>query len=134
MPVLSYTLHAAILGWLKGVTMPSAPATLQVGLLTAAPNPDGTGVSEPSGGSGYAREDVTFGSVTTDTGISTIKNSAPVVFGPASTNPWTPVIYMGVFNGDDDSLLAYGPLAAQRTAPVGDTISFGVDAIQIRLK
>lgn len=132
MPVLTYTLHAAILNWLKGTPMPTAPTSLEVGLLTAAPNPDGTGVAEPSGG--YARQTVTFGAITTGAGISTIKNSAPVVFGPVSGSDWAAVTHLGVFNGADDSLLVYGPLAAQRVAPVGDTISFGVNTIQIRPK
>jgi len=133
MPVLSYEVHENILNWMKGSAFPSAPASLRLALLTAEPNPDGTGIAEPNGGHGYGRQVVAFGAITTDNGISTMKNSAPVVFGPASTSGWATATHVGLFSVGGD-LLAYGPLPAQRTAPLGDTISFGAEAVQIRLK
>lgn len=134
MPVLSYTMHGYVLNWLKGSVMPTAPSNLKLALLTAAPDPAGTGMIEPNGGTGYTRQAITFGSITTGSGISSIKNTAPVVFGPVTGSDWAAVTYVGLVNGDDDVLLAYGPLAAQRVAPVDDTISFGVNTVQIRLK
>ncbi|MBI1313685.1 hypothetical protein GC176_20525 [bacterium] len=119
------------MNWIKGTSFPTAPISLKIGLLTAAPNADGSGVSEPSGG--YARQSITFGSVNASGGVSSITNSAPVVFGAASGSDWAQVSYAAIFD-QDGNMLAYGPLSAARVAPVGDTISFGTGAVQLRLQ
>lgn len=129
---LSYALHANILGWVKGSAMPTAPTSVKLALLTVAPNPDGTGVTEPSGSDGYARQTVTFGAIATAAGVSTIKNSAPVVFG-AATADWATVTWAALFT-QDGTMLAYGPLPASRTVVSGDQMSFGNNAIQLRLR
>lgn len=106
-----------------------------LGLLTVAPAPDGTGVVEPNSVYGYNRQPITFGAAQRLTGPnagkSAISNSAPIVFGPTTTQAWPTVTYWGVFSFAGD-LLAYGPLPATRTLPLGDSISFGVGAVQLR--
>lgn len=129
----SADLEVNVLDWIKGNAMPTAPGSVKFGLLTAEPGHDGTNLNELNG-SGYARQTVTFGAISTVGRISSMKNSLAVIFGPVTGSDWLPVTYGAFFNGDDDTLLAYGPLAASRTAPVGDTISFGVDALQLRCK
>ena len=51
---LTNAIKAAVLDALYGKATLTVPDTLHVGLSTTAPNPDGTGFTEPSGG-GYAR-------------------------------------------------------------------------------
>ncbi len=72
MPVLSYTMHGYVLNWLKGSDMPSAPTGLKLALLTAAPNPDGSGMLEPNGGNGYTRQVIVFGAITTVSATSVL--------------------------------------------------------------
>jgi len=112
---------------MKGTAFPTAPGSVKFGLLTIIPDHDGTNLNELNL-NGYARQTVTFGAVTTDTvgRISSILNTNAVIFGPAVTADWAQATYGAFFDGGSGALLAYGPLAAARVAPVGDTISFGV--------
>lgn len=125
---LSYDTHDALIAFIKSDT----PV---LGLLTVAPAPDGTGVVEPNSVNGYGRKAITFGTAQRLTGPnagkSAISNTVPIVFGPVTTAQWPTVTFWGVFNASGD-LLAYGPLPATRTLPVGDSISFGVGAVQLR--
>lgn len=128
----SYAVQANVLNWIAGTPMPTPPTQVLMGLLTAAPNPDGTGVSEPPGGSGYTRKQVTFGAVATLNGVSSISNTNAIIFGP-STAAWPQVSWAALFD-QNGNMIAYGPLAAARTAPANDTISFGAGTIQQRLQ
>ncbi len=123
---LSYALHDVIIAALRA-------ANCTIGLLTSAPNPDGTGISEPSAQFGYSRQPVSWEATVRDptTGRSIIKNATSLLYGPAVSNAWPTVNYLGVF-GSDGTLLVYCPLAASRTTSVGDTMSFGVEAVQLR--
>lgn len=129
----TYTVQANFLNWVLGTAVPTPPTAVFFGLLTAQPNPDGTGVTEPSTGNGYARQQVSWGAVTTNNGVSSISNTNPMIFGPASGADWPQVSWGGIFD-QNGNLLAYGELAAARVAPQDDTISFGVGAIQQRLQ
>lgn len=128
----SAAIEVNILTWIKGTDMPSAPASVEFGLLTAIPAHDGSSNHELNG-DGYARQAVTFGSITTDgtARISSMLNTNAVIFGPATAD-WAQATYGAYFDGGSGDLLAYGPLAAARTAPNGDTISFGIGALQLR--
>ncbi|SRR6266567_1827895 len=127
----SAALELNVLNWVKGVAMPTAPTSVKFGLLTAIPDHDGVNLNELNG-NGYARQTVTFGAITTAGRISSMLNTNSVIFGPVNTADWAPALYGAFFNGADNTLLAYGPLAAGRTAPVGDTISFGAGSLQLR--
>lgn len=129
----SAALEVNTLNWVKGTQFPTPPGSVKFGLLTAQPGHDGTNLNELNG-NGYARQTVTFGPVTTDLvgRISSMLNTNAVIFGPVITADWPQVTYGAFFSGDDGSLIAYGPLAAARVAPVGDTISFGVGSLQLR--
>ncbi|AXQ69705.1 hypothetical protein HOU03_gp123 [Caulobacter phage CcrSC] len=131
MPSLSYPVHAKLFNWMKGASFGSAPSSLRVALLTAAPNPDGTGIAEPSG-LGYARQPLTLSAISVADGISTVKNDNAIIFG-AATAQWPAVTHLGVF-GSDGTLLFYGPLAASRVCTAGDSIAFGIGSVQLRLR
>lgn len=123
MPNLTYTAHDRIIA--------SWPTPLSVGMLTAAPLPDGTGVLEPSQADGYARQPFTHTKTQLD-GITTLANDANVVYGPAA-NPWTPVNYFGLFDANG-VLVLYGRLRTTRSVDTGLSESFNIGAIQLRLR
>jgi len=122
-----------ILAWITGIQMPTPPTAVRFGLLSAEPDHDGANVHELND-FGYGRQTVTFGSITTVGVLSSMKNTNPLIFGPVTATDWAPAVYGAFFSADDDSLIAYGPLASSRTAVVGDTISFGVNSLQLRCK
>lgn len=130
---LSATVEVNLLSWIKGTTFPTAPSSVTFGLLTAIPDHDGGNLHELNG-NGYNRQTTTFGSVTTDdtARISSVTNTSPVIFGPVVTADWAQATYGAFFDGGSGDLIAYGPLAAARLAPVGDTISFGIGSLQLR--
>lgn len=125
-PVLSYASHDAILAFWN-------TKTLKVALLTTAPGPDGTGVSEPATGSGYAQQSVTLSAFTRSAGVSTTTNTNALVFGPCTGTNWAQVTYAALM-GSDGTLLAYAPLPSPRVCPVGDSFSIGANTVQWRLK
>lgn len=131
MPTLSYSSHDNIIAAWKATTP-------KVALCTALPAPDGTSVSEPNFSQGYVRQLITFGATTRGTGsnagISTIANDIPLVFGPATTSDWPSVIYAALYSNDGTVIHASAQLPSSRTCAVGDSISFGVGAIQFRFK
>lgn len=126
MAVLSYASHDFILAAWRD-------ASPKLALLTAAPNPDGTGIAEAASGHGYARQDVGLTDFTRLSGVSTTSNDAALVFGPATTADWSSVTHAALFSSAGD-LLAYGPLPAAKVCVVGDSLSFGIGSVQWRFK
>lgn len=131
MPTLSYFTHRMVVQWLRGIPT-TPPAGLLVGALTVAPNPDGTGVIEPSG-NGYGRRPILLTEAVVSAGVTTTQNTADIIFPTAQGGPWPQVTYLGLFSQTGD-LLAYGPLAAPRAVGLGDSLAFGAGTIQLRLK
>ena len=126
-PYLAYPTHDTMLAFWRG-------ATPVVGLLTQQPSPDGTNVAEPPGSYGYSRQAVTLGDFTRDgSGISSTKNTNPMVFGPPINANWPSVSWVALF-AQDGRMLAYAPLPAPRACNIGDSISFGVGAFQFRFR
>lgn len=77
-----------------------APATWYLGMSTTAPNDDGTGFTEPVGGS-YARVAITnnatnWPAAATIGGVTTKKNGAKFTF-PTPTGLWGLLSYYGLF-------------------------------------
>ncbi len=79
MPNLSYKSHDALIA--------SWGAGLEMGILTSAPSPDGSGILEPSGANGYARQSINLSKEQSE-GITSLRNDAPIVFGPATGADW----------------------------------------------
>lgn len=122
MPNLTYKTHDAIIAsW-------GSPLTLAI--LTQAPNPDGTGITEPT--DGYARQTIAFDKVQSG-GITYLTNDANIIFGPATPGPWTTVTYFALFDADDD-LVCYGRLRTARTNPTGEVIAFPTGTVELRLR
>lgn len=123
MPNLTYSAHDAILAsW----------GDLTLGVLTAAPNPDGTGVTEPSPSDGYERQAMTYAKGQAD-GVTTITNDENIVFGPATPTSWTTVTYWGLFD-ENDVLKMYGRMRTARTNPTGEVLAFPAGTVEVRLR
>lgn len=125
---MSQYLQGLIAGWLAGTDFPAPPAGIVMALSETAIGDDESGLTEITG-TGYARKTVTFGAPgATASGVS-VASDAPVVFGPAGAD-WNTAAHMGLYTNTGD-LLFYAPLAVQRRAATGDTISFDTGQIQV---
>lgn len=144
MAALSDYLENKIIDWLLRAQTFTAPATVYVGLLTAAPSDTGGG-TEVSGGS-YARVAVTSGltawagtqaaaSTTASTGTSgTTSNNATITF-PAPTANWGTVTSFGVYDASTaGNLLFYANLTTSKTINNGDAApSFAAAALTFQI-
>lgn len=94
-------LSDALLNWEKGTPFPTAPAATYVALLTTMPTKnDGTALVEVSTtATGYARQAVTFGAITTqgDNQTEQMSNSAQITF-PVATASWGTVVGVGIYD------------------------------------
>lgn len=121
-----------------------APATLYVGLFTAAPSDTGGG-TEVSGGS-YARVSVTAslanfagtqsaGSTTASSGTGgTTSNNGAITF-PAPTASWGTVTHFGIFDASSGgNLWVWGALNTSKTINNGDAApSFAAGALTFQI-
>lgn len=113
-----------------------SPATWYVGLSTTAPNDDGTGFTEPSGGS-YARvaktnNSTNFPAAATVGGVSSKSNGTAITF-PNPTGNWGNLIWYGFFTassgGTPDIAL---PLDTGITASSGNSpVELGIGQTSI---
>lgn len=119
----------------------SAPATLHVGLLTAAPSDSGGG-TEVSGNS-YARVAVTTaltafagtqsaGSTTASSGTGgQTSNNAAITF-PTPSGTWGTVSHFGIYDASSGgNLLFWGALSISKTINQGDTVSFPAASLTV---
>ena len=90
----TYTETAVLNHLFRNVALPS-PGSVRVALFTTAPTDAGGGTE--ASGSGYARQPVTFGAPTADSGKMKISNSAAVTF-TAAGGGIGPVVAVGVFD------------------------------------
>lgn len=112
------------------------PATVYVSLHTADPTKTGSVTNEISGGA-YARQAITFGTITTvgtgDTSVEHAEN-ALITFPQASAN-WGTATHVGIHDAATGSgnMLAFGPLTASKTIGSGDTFSFPASDVTVEL-
>lgn len=118
-----------ITDWYRGIAT-TPPTSLTVAISSTPFLMDGSGITEPPGANNYARQAFSFTSENFVNGTgTTIKNAAPIIFGPCTNTPWPAVSYVGLFN-QSGTLIAQGSMAAAQTAAVGGTISFATNSLQ----
>lgn len=144
MSSMSDYLENNIVDWLFRGQAFSPPATLYVGLFTAAPA-DAGGGTEVSGGA-YARVAVTSslanwagtqaaGSTVASSGTSgTTSNNGAIAF-PAPSANWGSVVAFGVFDAASaGNLLFYANLTTPKTVNNGDAApSFAAGALTVQI-
>jgi hypothetical protein len=115
------------------------PTVLAVALCTAAPSDSSTGstITEPNSGHGYARQTLNPGdgnwSAPNSTGGVTA-NQAALTFGPVTTSDWPQITHVAICDSATygaGNLLFHGALSVAKTAQVGDTVTFDIDALTI---
>jgi len=101
----------------------SSPAHIYIGLSTANPTEDGSGIAEPGGGS-YARQDTTNATWNASTG-GVISNSANITF-PVATASWGHITHFFGHSAASGAgtMFFYGELTTHKTIDIGDTASF----------
>jgi hypothetical protein len=105
----------------------NAPVGWSVGLLIAAPDPEGGNVQEVDA-AGYARQPIEFFEDFAGGCRGTLQNSQRVSFEPV--HAWEEATHVGIFDGE--LLAASGPLvrSAGHAGPL--EVAFAVTAIQVR--
>ncbi len=107
------------------------PPTIYVGLSTADPGDDGTGLSEPAG-NGYARV-ATSASDWTSASSGSLENANALEFNEA-TGAWGTVTHFALFDAASGGhLLAHGTLVLSKTVGSGDTVRFAASDIDVSL-
>ena len=110
----NYFLNCVAGNLLHTKTTPAIPAQYYIGLSTATPAIDGTGVNEPSTDAGYKRLLLTNLSEPTD-GLVTNQND--INFDESTAN-WGTITHYVIYDSptvDDGNLLRYGELSTPRS-------------------
>lgn len=102
------------------------PNPLYIGLMTAAPNFNGTGVVEPPGANGYARVAIVNNTTIWPAAASrTKKHSTTVTFPAATGGGWGTILYAGLFQSSGGAdLKVFAPLSAPRVVNNTDIFRF----------
>ena len=121
----------AVLNLLRATSV-TAPATVYVGLLSAAPASDSAAGTELSG-SGYARKSAAFSAPSTYSGnVRQVVNSAIISFGPASAD-WSAAVAWGLYDAlTAGNMLYWDTLSPSKTVLNGDTGDVAAGAFSIR--
>lgn len=104
------------------------PGNIEIGLSTTAPNPDGTGGTEPTGAS-YSRIS-TVPADWTRTGED-MQNNARQDF-PEATEAWGTITHIVLFDADTSSPVAFGSLSSAQSVTTGQQPYFDVNDITVR--
>jgi hypothetical protein len=107
------------------------PPTIYIGLLTAEPNDDGSGLAEPSGNS-YARVQ-TSAPDWNAASAGSLDNAGDITF-PQATGSWGTITHFALFDAAaGGNLLAYGTLNQSRTIDASDIVQFSSGEMDISL-
>ena len=107
-------LEGKIVGHVFGGTAYTAPTTIYVGLSTANPDEDASGLAEPTG-NGYTRKAVTW-----STSGSTATNNGAIEFDTATAS-WGTITHIGLFDAaTSGNMIAYAALSASKAIDTND--------------
>jgi hypothetical protein len=122
--------QSAILNWIKGTAMPTAPAAVYVALFSADPTDAGTLTNEVTTTIRTAgRVAAPFGAVSTASGTGTIANSAIVDFGTAAGS--ATVTHFGIFDAATaGNMLGSGTISGGAIA-TGNGVTFAAGALTV---
>jgi hypothetical protein len=107
------------------------PPTIYVGLSTADPTDDATGLAEPSGNN-YARVQTAAADWNAASGGATA-NANAITFNQASGS-WGTITHFALFDAaSGGNMLAHGALTASKSVGAGDTPSFAAGDLDVTL-
>ena len=146
MAAMSDYLENKIVDWLIRGQSYTAPTTIYVALLTAAPS-DSSGGTEVANSNNYARGSLacnmtnwagtqSAGSTTTSSGTSgTTSNNSVITFNTPSGN-WGTVTHFALMDSGTygaGNVLFHGALSASKTIFSGDAVSIQAAQLQIQI-
>ena len=107
------------------------PPTIYVGLSTADPLDDASGLAEPTG-NGYARVQ-TSASDWSAASSGSLDNAADVTF-PEATGSWGTVTHFALFDSaSGGNMLAHGALSQSKAIGSGDAAKFAAGDLDVSL-
>ncbi len=107
------------------------PPTIYVGLSTADPADDASGLAEPAGNS-YARV-ATAGADWNVASDGEITNADDITF-PEATGSWGTITHFALFDAASaGNILAHGALSVSKSISSGDTAKFAVGDLEVSL-
>ena len=108
------------------------PATVYVGLFTAAPT-DAGGGTEVSGNN-YARVSVTNNGTNWPASSGGAKANGTAITFDTPSGSWGTVVAMGIFDASSaGNLLAWADLAVNKSVSSGDVVAFAVGELDVSL-
>ena len=123
-------LQSAVLNWIRGTAMPTAPTAIYVALFSADPTDAGTLTNEVTTTIRTAgRVAANFGAVATASGTGTIANTAIVDFGTAAGS--ATVTWFGIFDAATNGNMIGSGTIASGTVNQGNAVSFAVGALTV---
>ena len=126
---ISNFLEAELMDHIMNNSAYAHPATVYVGLSTADPTDDGSGLAEPVGNN-YLRKAAAFGAAAS----RIITNSGTITFNQAS-GPWGTVTHWALFDAESTgNMMAHGALAASKVIVSGNTPSFAASELDVEFK
>lgn len=130
--MMSKYLGEALIGWLRGTSMPTAPTEVRIELSRANPLRDASAFDPPSGGS-YEAEVLAFGSPSFTNGVgTTLANAEPIIFGPATGN-WGSITHAALYH-NNNNMLFYGPLAVAKAVTSGNGMGFSLGTLSLLIR
>jgi len=102
-------------------------------LYTTTPTEDDPGVEIPTEGTGYSRQEVTFGDPFQDSSSTKmyIANTNTLTFGPALVDWGT--VTGGALIDAGGHMIVYGDLATPQAITTGNVMEFGPGSIEVSL-
>ena len=125
----------AIFNWMvRGIAMPGSPVTVYLGLSTADPIDDGSGLAEPVAGA-YARQAIAFGAPASVNGIGTNgSNTGNIVF-PTATLAWGIITHGALFDAvAAGNMLAHFQWTVSKNIGVGDTYVVAIGDVVLLIR
>ena len=107
---------------------PTIPEKYYLGLSSTAPSLDGSGVTEPSSGAGYARVELTSLSTPVE---GVVTNSSAIDFAE-STAEWGTMTHFVIYDAPSDgNLLMYGELSASRRVEAATIMTIKIGSLDL---
>jgi len=133
MGAFSTFLKNKLLDQVFGASAYATPSTWYVGLSTANPLADGSGIAEPAGGS-YARKSGTNNKTTWSVASGGALSNAIAITFEKATAGWGVITHFFISDAiTSGNMIGYGQLTASKTINNGETLSFKIGDLDITL-
>lgn len=131
--MITYTSSNKIIDYNFGGTTYTVPTTLYFGLSTTAINIDGTGATEPSGGS-YARVALTNNKTNWSVASNGIITNSTAITFPTSTASWGTITYVAIWDAlTVGNIWWYDALTPSRSVASSTTVLFAIGAVTVQM-